>query len=276
MKINYHIHTKWSKDVQRNNNGGTAKEFAEAAAKAGIAEICITDHLVVGYPDTVPLHWNSIGEKNIYKYFEDTDSVATACPEVIARKGVEVDWLPEKADEIRRVLKKYPFDCVIGSVHTLNGTYVEHNRDDINKFWGKLSSGHVYQRYEEYYSAVQEMAGSGICDVVAHLDLIKRDGYIPERNAIPLVEETLDIISENNLCVEVNTAGMRKPAKEIHPSFEILKVCKKKEIPVTIGTDAHEVRQIDFYLDEGMEMIKNAGYAELAVFEKRKRSFVRI
>lgn len=93
---------------------------------------------------------------------------------------------------------------------------------------------------------------------------------------MPLVWETLDIISENKLCIEVNTAGMRKPIKEIHPSFEILKLCKKKGIPVTIGTDAHEVKQIEFYLDEGMKMIKNAGYAELAVFEKRKRKFVNI
>ena len=157
-------------------------------------------------------------------------------------------------------------------MHFLNGTRVENN----DAFWKKLSYNEIYERYVEYYNAVKQMAESGICDVVAHLDLIKRDGYLPKRSVLPLVEETLDAVSENNLCVEVNTTGMRKPAKEIHPSFEILKLCKKKGIPVTIGTDAHEVGQIDLYLAEGMEIIKDVGYAELAVFEKRKRRFVRI
>ncbi len=274
MKINYHIHTSMSDDVRkRNGSGETPFRYAEAARKAGIAEICFTDHLVVGYSKTSPLYWNSVGVDNLEKYFLEIDSAARTNKETCIKKGIEVEWFPEKAGEIKRTIKRYPFDCVLGSVHILGNAFVEHDKNDMQSFWGKYCEK-VYEKYIEYYDAVKQMAGSGICDVVAHLDLIKRDGYVPERNFLPLVKETLDIIAENNLCIEVNTAGMRKPIKEMHPSFEILNLCSKKGIPVTIGTDAHKVGQIDFHLDEGMDLIKKAGYEELAIFKKRKIAFI--
>ncbi len=67
MKINYHIHTNWSRDVQKNYSGGTPKKFAEAAKKAGIAQICITDHLVAGYSNTIPLY--SHGRRKSWQVF---------------------------------------------------------------------------------------------------------------------------------------------------------------------------------------------------------------
>ncbi len=276
MRINYHIHTSRSGDVgQANGKGETPRKYIEAAKKAGISEICLTDHLVVGYPNTLPLYSHSMGVETLDPYCEEIDSLAEEYPELKLKKGVEVDWLPGKAGEIRKVLKKHPFDCVLGSVHFIKGTYVEHGRNR-DEFWGRFSSEGVHERYAAYYTAVQQMAESKICDVVAHLDLIKRDGYFPERSVLHFVKETLDVMSDNNLCIEVNTSGMRKPIREMHPSLEILKLCKKKGIPVTIGTDAHKADEIDSYLDEGIGMIKKAGYAELAVFEKRRIGFVEI
>lgn len=276
MKINYHIHTTFSGDnALHNRTGETPEKYAEAAMKLGFSEICFTDHLVIGYPLNMPVYEHGMDPKKLKEYFRKIALAAKKYPQIKIKTGIELDWLPEKLDEIKKLLSQYPFDCVLGSVHSINGVKVE-QMENSKAFWEKLSEEEIYEKHAEYYRAVQEMAKSRICDIVAHLDLVKRDGYIPKKSLMPLVEEMLDVILKNNLCIEINTLGMRKAVKEIHPTFEILKLCRKKGIHVTIGTDAHKVERLDFYFEDGMKMIKDAGYAELAVFEKRKRSMIKI
>ena len=276
MKINYHIHTSFSGDnIKERRLEETPEKYAEAAAKLGFGEICFTDHLVIGYPRNVAAYEHGMEPEKLKEYFQRIDLVAKKYPQIKIKTGIELDWLPEKLDEIKKVLRQYPFDCVLGSVHSINGVKIEHI-ENSKTFWEKLSDEEIYEKHAEYYRAVQEMAKSKICDIIAHLDLVKRDGYLPKKSLMPLIEETLDIIAKNNLCIEVNTLGMMKAIKEIHPTLEILKLCKKKGIPVTIGTDAHKVERLDFHFEDGLNLIKEAGYTELAVFEKRKRSFVKI
>lgn len=276
MKINYHIHTSFSGDMQRMNRlDETIEKCAKAAIEKGLNEICFTDHLIIGYPRTIPAYSNSMDHKRLPEYFGEIARVAKKYPKIRIRAGIEVDWLPEKAEEIKAALEKYPFDCVIGSVHLVNGIKIK-AEDEAEKVWGTLSEEEIYERHAAYYRAVQEMAKSGICDIVAHLDFVKTDNFVPKRSTLPLIEDTIKAISKNDLCIEVNTIGLRCAAKQIYPTLEILKLCKKAGIPVTIGTDAHKAERLDLDLDEGMKMIKDAGYTELAVFEKRMRSFVKI
>ncbi len=106
---------------------------------------------------------------------------------------------------------------------------------------------------------------------------------------MPIIKETIKVIAENGLCIEVNTVGisetkkfatvtggMRKQITEMYPSLDILKLCRKAGIPVTIGTDAHKAERLDLYLEDGLNLIKEAGYTEIATFEKRKKIMVKI
>lgn len=289
MKINYHIHTAFSGDLIRLNRlDETPEKVAKAAIEKGFGEICITDHLIIGYPNTSSLYSDSMDASRLPEYFREVSRVSKKYPSVKIRIGAEIDWLPEKAEEIKRVIGQHPFDCILGAVHSLNGTKVKQG-EEREKFWGMLSPKEVYGRYAAYYKAIQEMAKSRLFDVVAHLDLIKTDGYFPKKSILPIIKETIKVIAENGLCIEINTVGisetgkyatvtegMRKQIKEMYPSLEILKLCRNAGIPVTIGTDAHKAERLDFGFGDAMKMIKEAGYTELAVFEKRKRSFVKI
>lgn len=277
MKINYHLHTAYSGDlIKWGRLGETPEKYAIAAIRKGFDEICFTDHLVVGYPRTMPAYSHGMEIGKLGEYFRNIALAAKKYPQLKIRAGIEIDWLPEKIEELKKIISQRPFDCVLGSVHSINGVLVEHE-EKRHEFWSRLSDAEIYERHAAYYRAVQEMAKSGVCDVVAHLDLIKRDGYLPKgRSVLPLIEETVRIIAENGLCVEVNTSGLKKPIHEMHPSLEVLKLCRKMGIPVTIGTDAHKAEQIDSFLDKGMKLVKEAGYLELAVFEGRKRNIVKI
>jgi histidinol-phosphatase (PHP family) len=45
-------------------------------------------------------------------------------------------------------------------------------------------------------------------------------------------------------------------------------------IPVTLGSDAHQPERLGQYLDEAGAALKDAGYAQLATFEGRRRILV--
>ena len=102
MKINNHIHTNWSGDVRKNYSGGTPKEFAEAAKKAGFGEITITDHLAVGYPNTAPSFSHSMDVENLGEYFKDIESAAKDFPEVAVEKASKLTGCLKRLMKLRK------------------------------------------------------------------------------------------------------------------------------------------------------------------------------
>lgn len=276
MKVNYHIHTSYSGDLIRENIlSETPEKYVKKAIALGFSEICFTDHVVAGYPRTQSPYTHSMDTGRISEYVSEIRALKGKYPAIGIRLGIEADWMPEKLAELRAFVGMYPFDCVLGSVHIMNGEHVEHcSRESREKFWGTLSEEGVYAQYQAYYRAVQDMAESRICDIISHIDLIKRDSYVPKKSFWPLIEKTVDAIARNGLCIEINTAGIRKPIKEMHPALEILSLCRQKGIPVTIGTDAHRVEELEVHLEDGMRLIKKAGYTEIAVFDARKRKMI--
>ena len=74
-------------------------------------------------------------------------------------------------DEVAALLAGYPFDVLLGSVHWLGAwrfdvlddapTLAEWDARDVDRVW------------DDYTRAMEELAASGTCDVLAHPDLVK-------------------------------------------------------------------------------------------------------
>ena len=127
--------------------------------------------------------------------------------------------------------------------------------------------------YEEYFALVQQAALSGLFDIIAHPDLIKKFAFRPARDLSPLYEETARAFQKAGVCAEVNSAGLRYPAGEIYPSFSFLKCLYKHNVPVTLGSDAHRPEQVGAGLPEALRLLREAGYQEIALFSARKKCF---
>ncbi len=278
MKINYHIHTSYSGDmILEGRLSETPEKYVLAAMQKGFDEICFTDHVVIGRQKNEYPYDYAMDVERIPEYVREIKALAKKYPNIKIRIGIELDWLPEHINEAKAFIKKFPFDCVLGSVHVFDGYKTENVvPEKIESFWSGKSEDEIYARHVAYYRALQELAKSGIFDVIAHLDAINRDGYVPKKSFWPIIEETIDVIAKAKLCVEINTKGLRKPIKKMHPSPEILALCRKKGVPVTIGTDAHWVKEIDLHYEDGINLIRSVGYDRLAVFEGRKMGFVKI
>jgi len=181
--------------------------------------------------------------------------------------GYEVDYLKGYMDS--RVLNA-KVDYLIGSVHFLdrwgfdNPEYIgEWENRDINDIW------------QEYFDAIEAMAKSGYFDIVGHLDLIKIFKYMPKKDIRIIAKNALKAIKKSGMTIELNSAGLRKPIKEIYPSKKLLEVAYELDIPITFSSDAHSIEQVGFGYEEAIRLAKSIGYTKAVTFEQRELQMVK-
>ena len=110
-------------------------------------------------------------------------------------------------------------------------------------------------------------------DIIAHFDKIKmhnRDRYFHEdeswyRN---LALETLDLIREKGLIMEINTRGIyKKRYNGFYPSPWLMEEACKMHIPAIISADAHHFSEITLEFAAAEEALKKAGYRSVVNFK---------
>ena len=101
----------------------------------------------------------------------------------------------------------------------------------------------VDQVWDEYTRAIEELAASGVCDVLAHPDLVKIARRVP---AVP--DEFYDRITEaavrSGMAAELSSAGWRKPIGEEYPAPPLLKRFVDAGVPLTTASDAHSLPDV--------------------------------
>ena len=105
-------------------------------------------------------------------------------------------------------------------------------------------------------------------DIIGHFDKIKmnaRGRYFQEDDKwyYDMVLETLDLIKEHDLIVEINTRGIYKQRYNgFYPSEWLFKRMRELNVPVVISSDAHQYWEMTSFFAEAEEALKNAGYKE--------------
>jgi histidinol-phosphatase (PHP family) len=191
--------------------------------------------------------------------------------DISIKLGIEVEYTPEIEKPTGEVLKNYDFDYIYGSTHFIGKWVFDHpaQKDE----WKKRD---VYEVYEEYFSTLRKMMASGLFDVVAHIDLVKKFGYRPDRSLAEIYNEVARSIVRYDLCIEINTSGLRKPVKEIYPAEELLKICFDANVPIVLGSDAHRPDEVAMDFDRALALVKKIGYKKIATFSNRKRALVNL
>ena len=260
MRIDLHIHTSRCGHAE-----GTVPAYVENAVLNRLDVVAFTDHL------PLPGHLNEGGEyamqaEELAEYVSDVRSVSHSLeppPQILL--GIEADWLPEWRAETVRALASHPFDVVLGSVHFLDG-WVFDDPALIDEWEGK----DVRAVWERYFAAVADAAASGMFDVMAHVDLIKKFGHRPDTPATGLYEDLAAALADAGVAVEVSSAGLRKPCEEIYPGDELLSALCRAGVPVTTGSDAHRPAEVGAGLAEVAEAVARAGYRTIVYFEQRE------
>jgi histidinol-phosphatase (PHP family) len=73
------------------------------------------------------------------------------------------------------------------------------------------------------------------------------------------------------VAIEVSTAGLRKPVREIYPARGFLELCLEVGRPVALSSDAHVPEHLGWEYERAVEWLQDIGVGEIAVFEHRQR-----
>ncbi|MEM2103290.1 MAG: histidinol-phosphatase HisJ family protein [Candidatus Bathyarchaeia archaeon] len=265
MLVDYHIHTSLSSDAQ-----GEVLDCVKVACSEKLEEIGISEHYIqerFRNKLCIPM-----GYKKVSEYFRKMKTFKKKKMSHVKLKfGIEVDFIPGFENEIKEELKRIPFDYVIGSVHFINNWGFDHP-----KYISEYQKWDILELYEAYFSIVQNCAKSGIFDIIGHLDLIKKFGYKPKGDISELYLATAKALKESQVCVEVNTSGLRHPCHEIYPNKQLLKMCYEEGVQITLGSDAHMPEDVGKDFNKALNMIKEVGYEQIVKFTKRKRQLATI
>ena len=146
---------------------------------------------------------------------------------------MEIDWIrPSSLDVIQGLLKKYPFDLFIGSVHHVHGIPIDYDKKMYLEA-RETSGGTDEKLAEDYFDLQYEMLQALKPPIVGHFDLIRLLSDDPEASFVQWpgvwqkILRNLDFIVDYGGLVELNSAGLRKGMSEPYPKAEICKVGTK-------------------------------------------------
>ncbi len=269
MNYNLHTHTRWS------DGSSEPERYVEEALKQGFSVLGFSDHSPVPFENSfalkeknLPLYCRAIRELK-KKYASPSSAEKTI--EILL--GIEIDFIPGLTVSFEELRKKHQFDYTIGSVHLvrdgrgeglwfIDGPDISIYDDGILRIFG----GDGRNAVTAYYRQLQEMILEHKPDIIGHLDKVKmynRGRYFSENDAwyTKLVDETLDLAAASGTVIEVNTRGLyKKRSDTLFPGPEVLKKILKRNIPVTVSSDAHKPEELSFLFDEAKSTLRNLGF----------------
>lgn len=267
MPVDYHIHTR-----RCGHALGEMEEYVLEAQRKGLIEIGFADHIPMYFlPPAQRDPEVAMSEQELPDYVADICKLQEKFAPFTVKLGIEADFTPGMEEELKAILSRHEFDYVLGSIHFLDGWGF-----DNPKYIDEYEHREITEIYEQYYQILCQAAASGLFDSLAHPDLVKKLGFRPAGDISYLYEQAVKIIAEADICVEVNLAGLRVPVAEIYPALPFLQLCHQFRVPVTLGSDAHKPEQVGVGFDMAVQLLKAIGYNEVAVFNGRKRSFLKL
>jgi len=265
MIVDYHTHSGLCRHAH-----GNVEEYILRAIKLGFDEVGCSDHA------PLPGNYDERHRMTLEEYYSLYAPAVSSLAEryrdrIRIKRGIECDYLEWATDWTAKFVRENDFDFVIGSVH-----FVGPLGEEKPLFGREYGEAELESLYEGYFQAILDSATSGLFDVVAHLDLIKKFGSFSSKRVDELVGEAMNRIKRSDLCIEINTSGLRRPEKDTYPGEKILALVRELHVPLTLGSDAHKPEDVGEGFERAVDLVETYGGGRIAVFDKRQRSEVKV
>lgn len=267
--FNLHTHSNFS------DGKANAEDIVLEAVNQGLKVLGFSDHSPVPFENTF-----AIKNENVNNYISTIKSLKEKYQDKIdIYCSMEMDFIPGIIKDFKKTKEELGLDYMIGSVHLvgnnieklwfIDGSKVETYDEGLNNYF----NGDIKKGVKTFFYQYNEMIETEVFDIVGHLDKIKmhnRNRYFLEEDKWyhDLLMETLTLIKEKSLIVEVNTRGIyKKRSTDFYPSSWILPIMREMNIPVVISSDAHLPNELTLCFKEAEDALKAAGYKETMCFQ---------
>jgi len=232
------MHTGYS------DGSGSIDDMARAAFSEGLTQITVTDHMPLPFATRYAMK-----ENDVDRYRRDILRSRQKYTGALGiNLGLEMEFIPACRSWIDALTQR-GWDILIVSIHHLPGIdgslhLVNGTRKEFAQLLGAFG-GDAKALCRQYYQTLQEALSTGWFDIVGHLDVIKKHNNVNTLfdESSPwyrtLIADTLDIIKEQEMMLEINTAGLIHQAAEQYPSSWIIREAMNREIKIVLSSDSH-------------------------------------
>ena len=239
-----HVHTSLC-----NHASGTMEEYVKVAIAKGLRRLVFLEHLELGikYFEST---W--LDEDDFDLYFEEGKRLKENYKDRIeVGMGVEVGYNPDAIDAILAFLEKYDWDRVGLSYHFIKekGQHINmlsRKKANLDAF-SQIGVSSIISRYfDGLILAVQQLPAQVLC----HLDAVLRfhpDVQLNSKHQ-EQIELLLDMAVIQKIALEINTSGFVHRGAP-YPQRWILQRAIEKNIPICLGSDAHNPDDVGRYFE---------------------------
>lgn len=256
----FHTHTRCSPDSE-----ASAPNMAQAALRAGLNELCFTDHVDLLDYNGSPADFGGWGP-----YLDQFRALSV--PGLTLRLGVELGEGWENPALAARIVSQPQLDFVIGSVHNLAS---KDGGTDLY-FLDYRTEEACYGTLKLYMDCLELQAVQDSFDVLGHVIYPlrymngKTGHHIRLDPFFPRLEGVFRTLAARDKGMEVNTCRGRT-VEDWRPILALYKDCGGRL--VTLGSDAHRPQDVAKGLPEAAGLLKEFGFP-LTVYEKRQPKLV--
>ncbi len=261
-----HIHTVYSFDHDKRCDC-SPMAICQAAYEKGLNEIALTDHYCVNAISTGALPPVDL-EKRQAEILEAKDAFSG---KLTVLYGIELGQPAQNAPLAEEVLRKHPFEFVIGSLH---------NEESVPDFYyldyRAMSHYELFTLWEHYLKeTIAHLTwGIGRFQTLGHLNYQERylhaylkDGPIRRLDFADLYHEIFRIMIDHEIALELNTSGFRKGMGEPVPRLEFVRYYRDLGGKLfTIGSDAHSPALIGDGVKETVDALRSIGVDRITSF----------
>ena len=262
IQTDYHMHTPLCQHAV-----GPLEAYVERAIELGLREIGFSDHnpLPNGYGANVRMKESELD----YYVQRVLDLRFQYRGKIEILLGLEMDFVEGLENYLAEQTARYPFDYIIGAVHYLD------SQCRLGA-WSRDCPYPVDEQYARYFAGIRKLAQSGLCDIIAHFDVVKRSTRQPSERGLSEIPVTLAEIKRAGICMEINTSGYRHPElpePQPYPTLPVVAEAIALGIPLVVNSDSHAPEQVGLAFSGVEGFLHRNNCRQLARFERRQRSF---
>lgn len=269
LTCNVHTHTSFC------DGADTAEEMIKGAINCGCTVLGFSGHSYIGCENG----WCMTKASQAEYIKEITVLKEKYADKIEIMLGIEQDYEAGRPE--------YPFDYVIGSVHSVfkNGIRfdVDAGTEELKACLNEAYGGNRAAFIKDYYALVADVADKTGCDIIGHIDLVTKfnekmplfDTSLREYRTVAL--EAIDALIEKNKIFEINTGAISRGWRsKPYPEEFLLRRLAQKHANVMIASDAHSSDTVLYFFDEAVEYARACGVGELCVYKNKKIEKIKI